>query len=532
MFRTLAAWGRTMSTRARVAGAALALAPVVPNAWVVGAAGVASLGTCTIAEAAPLVVWLNESPPSERTVARADRQTGGARHIPLADLIFPPTEQDADSNDALDALAAAVDAGKLRWEEFEVEQAIAADIADALSGVEMLGRSRARDEVVSTLLFQGAAIARAFDPRTFPKESAAARWRYPIGDDDAVPRAWLDAVALAGDRPITRADLVDGTGWVDFQRAEPLIRALPPATLRMPIGADDVWIDGQRVDPDQVGKDGLQLRPGRHWVHVTRGNQIAGVAQVDLPPGEVVDFPAQVRPSEVEAARSRVLAGTATGLPDAVADGLTALGAFYDEPVFIAAGEGSRSVVVPFSPGAQLLEERLVTFLLTGDVGGGVHLSRAFEEAQLPGGGRDELLVPAAYASLGVELGVSYFLVGMGLDTAVTPGRSIAYAAPDEQSNRFTSVYPMPWLGLGAYALRPVKRAPTLGIMAQLGYQAPAHLGVGGRVVVGVPIDNRNTWLRFTLGSTYAPNTLWDNDAADPLGLVTGFFRIGFGARL
>jgi hypothetical protein len=77
--------------------------------------------------------------------------------------------------------------------------------------------------------------------------------------------------------------------------------------------------------------------------------------------------------------------------------------------------------------------------------------------------------------------------------------------------------------------LRPTKAAPTLSIHGTVAYMAPTHLAYGGRLTVGIPIDDAPTWFRIVLGGSYGPDSLRDLDGKQPL--FTGWLRIGFGVR-
>ncbi|MBT3219356.1 MAG: hypothetical protein HN348_09720, partial [Proteobacteria bacterium] len=89
-----------------------------------------------------------------------------------------------------------------------------------------------------------------------------------------------------------------------------------------------------------------------------------------------------------------------------------------------------------------------------------------------------------------------------------------------------------PYGGIGGYALRPTGSTPTFLILATYGWDHPAHMSVGGRFIVGVPIDRDvgGTWMRFTLGGKAAPKSMWENRGFPHQPMYTIFFRMGLGA--
>jgi hypothetical protein len=129
----------------------------------------------------------------------------------------------------------------------------------------------------------------------------------------------------------------------------------------------------------------------------------------------------------------------------------------------------------------------------------------------------------------GYELGVSYFMLDVGLDAMITPGNTQRYGSPPASQANALSFFPQPYIGVGAYALRPTKPTPTFQIAVTAQYLAPSSLGLGGRMSVGVPIDERN-WFRIALGSSYAIDSYSSPQAVRPT--ITGWLRIGFGAGI
>jgi hypothetical protein len=230
---------------------------------------------------------------------------------------------------------------------------------------------------------------------------------------------------------------------------------------------------------------------------------------------------------DVDDASTRVMLGSKAGFPDAVTASLTQLYEHHGGPVYVGAIENGRSLVVPWSPDAALDDERLVTVVLAGEIGGGTVVTPGFEQNE----GDDLFVAGAVHAGASLEIGISYFLIAGGADVAMTPGRTLTFANNAETENVAISVLPQPWGGIGFYALRPTGRKATFQMLGTVSWNAPSHLAYGGRLTVGVPVDDRGRWFRITAGGNYGPRTLWNLDT-DPQAMITGYLRIGLGSRL
>lgn len=474
------------------------------------------------AEAAPVTVWLRDEAPEDRAVQRADLQTGGTRHLWSVDLRYPPTPETPADAERLAQLPVAVENGIGRWDEFEIELEIARDLQMVVDDVSLLRTERDRADLADALLFQGAAVARAFEPAAFGTDARAAPFRYEAGDV-AAPRAWVEAYALTG-KLADRSRLPDGTAWQDYQRYAPSLGRLAAATLAVEAVPDGVvMVDGAEVAPGP-----LSLRPGRHWIHVVRAGVVHGRVVLDARPGETYPMPRAVSDADLAAAAEQVVAGRATGLPAPVAASLDAIDAFLGGgPTFLGVDDGRRTSVVSYDGEATLKDTRLVTAVLYAEVGGGVLATALFDQAT------DGALrfAESVNAGLGFEIGVSYFAFGGGLDASFTPGSSLRLSldAETDDVRASTSVYPQPHFEVGAYALRPTKPSPTLAILAGVTWLAPAHIAYGGRLSFGIPLKRETTWIRLTAGGYYAPATLagWPDDTP----ALSAFFRVGFGAK-
>ncbi len=493
------------------------------NHRTIGSAIVLWTALASQAIAAPITVWLEDAPPEERLTLRADRRTGGTEHLASPDLAFPPQPLTAADGEAIDALRATLKGAEARWEEFEVELELAREVQVALEAVTVLREDQDRFEVIEALLFQGAAAVRAFEPDTFPVEDAAAGFRAFAGEE-VIPKPWMDAYALLATEEIRRTNLIDGTAWIDFLRYSAALEALAPATLEIDPAFGRVWIDGAPVPDDTTS---VTLRPGRHWVHVVRDGVVSGRITVRLDPGQAMPMPRQLPADDVEAARGKVVLGSKAGLPDTVVTNLARLEKVHGDQVFLGTMDAGRMVLVPYSGGAELVDSRLVTVVLSAEIGGGAMLTPIFNEGETD----IEKLAGIMHGGAGLELGISYFLIAAGADVAISPAHTISFGNRDETDNIAISVYPQPYGGLGFYALRPTGRKPTLAFLGHVSWNAPSHVAYGGRISVGAPVDSRLRWFRFTLGGSYGPQTLW-NLQNDPRPMITGFLRVGMGARL
>jgi hypothetical protein len=529
---------------------------VVNRAWSAtrGLALLAGVAVSGAASAEPLTVWLEEEVPGVRDRDKADRQTSGTIHLSLDDVRYPPEPLGEADEQAIADLEAAVQAGEARWEDFEVELPIAAELGLALGEVSVVRDRRDRQAVIELLLFQGVAATRAFEASAFATDQRAAPYRLgSVGgggsaqsgapgaspdapgltpEDAALPVPWVRAISLAGGAAFSRSDFIDGAAWAAFQRVAGAINALAPAVLELDAGIGQVVIDGEPVAPEATT---ATLRPGRHWIHVVRDGVVSGRSVIDVAPGARVAMPRRVSDEEVAKVASKVSAGARSGLPDAFTAAMDLVVARYGgEASFVASTDGRRVALVPYGGGARLVDATFATLVLTGELGFGIAAASLFEQ----GDGASARLAPGMSAGLGLEIGLSYFVLAGGVDATVTVGNTLPYSAGREVvENRSTSVIGQPWGGIGAYALRPTGRKPTLVILGTAQWNAPSHVSFGGRIAVGIPIDDRLTWVRLSMGAGYAPFTTYlavDDPLALPGGdpsMVTGFFRIGFGGR-
>lgn len=471
----------------------------------------------SLAWAEPITVWLQDTAPEEKLVTRADKETGGTLHLWALDLAFPPEPETAADGAQLEAVGAAVEAGKTRWDQFEVEIPVAKAIDDEVTKLTLLRSKRDREDLVRALMFEGASIARATAATAFATDANSAPYRSTFGTV-SVPRAWLDAYALMTTTP-QRGDLFDGTAWNDWQRFASALSGLAAGSITTDAGVGDVYLDGELVQP---GKH--DVRPGRHYVHVVRGGVVSGRAVVNVEPGKAYDMPRRVSAADLATAVTAVQEGKRSELPASVTTALDELIRIHDGAAYLAASEGNDLSVLPIDAKLILNDDKLVTVLLTGELGGGIAISKGFDQNE---DGKAQI-APAASGGIGMELGISYFALGLGLDGVLTPGRTMPFSADKSGDENSVATFLHPWLGVGGYALRPTKANPTLAILAGVTYLMPDNLGVGGRIAVGVPIDDGHNWVRVLLGGSYGVTQFRD----DAVPMVDAYLRVGFAGRV
>lgn len=481
--------------------------------------------SATPAEAAEgLVVWMEPTVPSEKATSKAANMAGELDHVAHADLAFPPQPvSDADAQ-RYSALRDAVASSRSKWEEFEVEYGIATDLEAALDAIDITRDVRDVDALIEARALQGAAVHRAFDPQDFQEGERARVFRFTPPGTAHLNRPWVVAVALDPDHKLGQ-DVAESATFPDLQKLQEELRGLADATLdasALPPGTELV-VDAVPTD----GSAAIALRPGEHYVHVVRNGVVAGRSVLEVLPGDTVTLPMLVSPDELQAARTQVIAGATTGFPEDVKTALDAIAGRHGGPVFIGAVDDGKVVLLPYARGAQLLKQRIVTVVATGDIGAQVLVSPLFDES-----GGELITAPGAGGSLGVEIGIFNAVLLGGCDLAFTPGHTITYGNKDLTDNVATSAMPQPWGGFGLYALRPIGDAPTLLLAGTYGFNAPAHMAIGARATLGIPIDEGGTWIRITLGGSSASDVREDWKAVYPAEtpMHTLFLRVGFGA--
>lgn len=487
-------------------------------------AALAGAGVAQVAMAAPTVVWLTPDLPEASLLEKADHQTGGTAHVTWYEIAFAPQPITEADREAVLQVQEAVENAYGRWNDFEVELPLAADLAMTVADVDTLADVRDVDALVTALLLQGSAELRAFDAAEFAVDERAAGLRAEVGGV-AVPTSWVDAWALAkgaGRGSFVKSDFIDAAAFADWKRLSPAITGVGDAMLTWDPRVGQVVVDGKPIDGASA-----RLVPGLHRLHVLRDGVAAGRVQVRVAEGQQLVFPMPISVDDVDVATARVRAGEADGLPSSVVAGMDALAGRSDGgALYLAAPDGSKVDLLEFTASAKLASKRLATLVLTADIGGGIQMSSLYEEAD--GANR---LAGAMSGGFGLDVGISYFLISLGMDASVTPGSTVLFANDAGTDNVGVSVYPQPHVGLGAYFLRPVADTPTVSLQADVAWLGPAHLTYGGRLAIGVPIDAKKNWFRVVLGGSYGPSSLWKLPD-EPVSVTSAWLRVGVGAGL
>lgn len=490
----------------------------------------AALFQPALAVGAPLVVWVEPEIPEGRAVVRAERSVGGAAvHLSYVDLALSPSGfSEADAR-AWEALRATMANSKDRWNEFDVEQTLAVQLEVALSQITMVRDAGEREQLAAARLLQGSAVANAFSPKGFTEALEADPFRQDLSGF-LVNKPWWYARSL---EPLRRYDASAVMGGALYERlgsALQKIDALPVGTIdlsKVP-GGTIVYIDGAPI----AGALGLhEVSAGRHYVHGVRGDHTVGRAVVEIDPGQTVPMPLAVSPEAREEAHHGIMRADLAGLPRDLKSSLDAWMAVYDGPVFLAAEEEGKVVVLPYARGAQLTRSEAVTLVTVGEMGGGAVVSAIFDGSE-----GTAKVAPGAHGGLGFELGVYQGILAGALDVAFVPGQTVTHANRDQTDNVTSSILAQPWGGVGAYILRPTERRATLAVLATLGWNYPAFVAKGARVSLGIPMEGEDTWFRITAGASTAPHPVkeWreatSGDFAE-ISMHTAFFRVGVETR-
>lgn len=486
-----------------------------------GWVAVAAVAWPASAWAGDVLVWFAEELPEEAVRKKAERKTGGAAHLLQRELAWPEPVATLEDDVRIQALVAAVEDARARWLEFEVEYDIAVALEDRIGAVDVIRDDADREAILIARLVQGAAVYRSFHRDDFVGDERAAVFRASWGSG-VVNRPWAAAVALAGDRAVVRDDLGDGSSIGAFEAVRAEVTALEAGTVVLPAPyAGATWY----LDGREVTEGSHTVGPGDHYLHADVGGQTVGRQRLVVEPGSEVQVGLPISPGDLEVARGQVLAGTTTGLSGPVSEALEAVGASHDGAVFVGATDGRGHEVLPYTRGAELASTRLVSVVGYAEGGFGMLTSPLFDGNNETG--------PGLQIGGGVELGIHALALAGALDLAVTPGSTITHGNADLTDNVTTSVFPQPWLGLGGYVLRPEDRSSTLLVVGTFGWNAPAHLALGGRVVYGLPVGEGASSLRIAAGFNGWGTSLWDDvleSGAIPMYNV--FVRVGTGATL
>ena len=477
--------------------------------WLLLCAALASGSARAEEGAAPgVVVWLEASPPAVKIQADVDRLTDHATPFAWGDYAFTRTPATDADQGLLTAVGAAVDSARKRWNDFDVEQGIAAQIGIAVDAVSLVRSADDRDALVRALLLDGLAASRAFPEQRFATMEEAAPFRAQLSGQ-AVPRAWLDALALDPDHGWTRADLDDGAGLAALLALQAEVRGQPRAHLTIPGHPPGVTlvVDGMPIADDAAL---IELVPGHHYVHAIAGTRIAGRAELDLDPGQSSSFPMLVTDQVLTDGKAAVLADR-RDLPAPLTAALESYRTVegHSARVYLAAMDtDGRPHLVPYAGGATLTRPKPLSALVAADLGGGMVVSNAFD--QHPGQSATALV---AGPHLGLQIGVYNAFVLGGASLYVAPKERFVWKA--DQNPNVAPAAVLPYGGIGAYLPRPTSGTPLAQVAATYGALLPGSRGFGLMVGCGIPVQRDGTWVRISMdgyrgregSSSSAPDT-------------------------
>lgn len=465
-----------------------------------------------------VVVWLEPALPGIDALGRAARLTGGTpTHRAWSDLALAENDWTEEDRTRVLAVQTASDTARKRWNDFDVELGIAQQVAIAVDNVTVVRDDDDRKALVDALVLGGLAVTRAWPEARFPSADDAAPHRTLVAAR-AMPRAWVDALALEPERAWTRAEVDDALGLALLETLKRELAALPPAKLEipeLPPGVELV-VDGR---PVPAGTAEVTLPPGRHYVHARVGGLVAGRDEFVVESGQVRRYPLRVDRAQLDAARTAALAG-ATDLPPELTGALQTVSTVKGQParVYLASlDEKGRPEVVAWSGGAELIRPKPVTFVLAGDIGPAVVLGEGFASgsATAPGFG----------GNLGAELGIYNFAVLGGATLYVTPTERLL-----QQNGTETPMAVRPYGGMGVYLPRPRGGAANVLLGATYGAFLPGSSGFGALLGVGIPVSASGTWVR--LSADVYSGTQQEGFAGAGTATRAAMFRVGFARKL
>ncbi len=475
-----------------------------------------------------LVVWMLPAAPDAAVVKLAERETGVADHRAWSDFNFTPEPVTAADEARYGALATVFKDGSARWDEFEAEAGVARALAAAVEPIDVVPGAGERAALQSALFWEGAGITRSYPEALFPSLQDTAPFRVSIAGKSVV-RPWVDALALEPKRVLARGDFPDGQSFAKASALQAELNLLPRARL-----AVDALPPGVQVVVDGVtapeGTREVELAPGHHYAHLLVGGAVAERMEFDAGPSDTVPLRALVSPEELTAASTAVLAASAE-VPADVATGVRSLaGRAGNNPrVFLGVvDEKGKPRLVAFAGGAVVVKKRPVTFQFVGELGGGVLQSSGFSGAR----GQEQLTYQFG-GSLGFELGIYNAAIFGAADLALSPSSQMAYGvegAETPEDNQQTSAFFRPNGGVGLYLPRPEPGKVWFLVGGNYGWFAPASVGPGVKLSVGIPLGDDGTWLRITLDGYRGTQSEGFVGAGTPTSLAS--LRIGFGSLL
>ncbi len=481
------------------------------------------------ARAEALVLWVAGPVPGEITIERTEQMVGPALHLPGNRIAFVPREPDSSAAEAQQALVTAIDDCLARWEAFDVERAIAWQLDEAISRVEILQDSLQRESMLQALLLEGAALHWAYPPGKIDEAPEAAPMLRDLGPDlgkQAAP--WLDAIALADGQEIPRTALPDTASFQAFMALKMSLASLEPAYLDIALlpGKARLFVDGVERPHS---RDTLPLFPGRHWVHLLLDGKIAGSGVLTATSGQNLEIPSDIPMERRQQAGQAILDGRPEAIPTPVQQSVQWLAQAYPGQTIYLATIKNRGRPVLMSPDGQYQatwRPKLWTALLTLDAGPGIAASESFDLND------DSTTRTVGDMALGTSFEMAYSLLALvsRVELQVSPGGDLLYGQVSTGTNKTTNTWLRLGLGPGIYLKSPHAGRSHLLASFQLGGLIPGHTGWGLQAVGGLPIKGKR-WFRVSLDFwTGTPTSAFQpyygeklNQLGLRLGLAQGF---------
>ncbi len=230
------------------------------------------------ADAAELV-WLDDDPSAEDLAAV--RLASGLDGEPRSAEAFRAAATDLGSADteAWAALEVALKEVRPFETRLDGELVIMEELDNAIAALPAIPDAAARDALFSALAYQGFAVDRFF-VHQLGEDERAEGMRVLLPDGTALPRPWVDAVALDPSRDVTPYEIAEAAQRANFATVKQAAGSLLPGRValegELPAGSSLV-LDGVPVDPGPTGR--IRVRPGQHFVHVVRSGHVLARAK-------------------------------------------------------------------------------------------------------------------------------------------------------------------------------------------------------------------------------------------------------------
>ncbi len=476
-----------------------------------------------------LIVWMAPAPPAVPVLAAAERVSGAAQHRAWADMAFTGEPFNSDDERRLSALNTVLKDGRVRWEEFDAEAGVARALASAVEPLTVLTSTSDRDLLRTALLWAGSGITRGYPEALFPSLQDTAPFRVSVAGKSAV-RPWVDAIALDPKHKFDRTEFPDGQSFTRVVDLQAELALLPPGHLAVDVlpPGTAVVVDGT---PVPEGTRSVDLAPGHHFAHVLVNGAVAERLEFDSAPNDTANLRSAISPEELASAAATVALGSAE-VPADVATAVRSLAGRMGGAYRVFLGtvdEKGKPRLAAFSGGAVVVKKRPVTLLFVGELGGGVLQSSGFSGNE----GVEELTYQFG-GSLGLEMGIYNVALFASGDLAFSPSVQMPFGTeggttPDD--NEQTSAFFRPNGGVGVYLPRPLPGKVFFLLGGTYGWFAPASMGPGVKLSVGIPLQNdEKTWLRFTVDAyrgTQSAGFLAEGTSTSMASL-----RMGFGSGM